>query len=402
MRSSRKSLPNKKTTKTPFLHTSYRLRIWVVFLALALLTISLYVLDYFAHNSPYQKDLAWLQAIPVQAIADACLTTLIIGFAYEWFIRTESEGKLRELFSEQLQDERSIILDEIPRALWTDPSVIETVMDPKRVEQIIQSGLRMRLGDQQLADDIHAGLLRQTFDHETRWENLRYIVTLTTIRDDVPREIKDRYYDAYIDVRYETRLKKSQFLFSCIPSEQYPDAARDAQYDLRARFERSPTIPDIDESVFDVDYCRVGSLSLDLDRETTPDGRCHITCSHTEMAQLVGSVVTVAYRYKLKANRRSHVYTVDINWPTKGVVIEFDYHDTDIRYMNVLTYFVTAQPAVVRSSPPARPRKQDIEVRDWVFPKGGAVFVWLLNSEIKPEFFEMIAAERKLLDPQDG
>lgn len=71
-------------------------------------------------------------------------------------------------------------------------------------------------------------------------------------------------------------------------------------------------------------------------------------------------------------------------YPTKGVSIEVDFAETDVHYMNVNEFFVATENPIIRYSPSQKkPHKIEVELSEWLFPKGGVSFVWSTKPEKK-------------------
>ena len=63
--------------------------------------------------------------------------------------------------------------------------------------------------------------------------------------------------------------------------------------------------------------------------------------------------------------------------------VEFAYKDCGISAMSVLDYIAAAQQPHVTELPPDDPTPNvEISYDDWVFPKGGVAFVWMLECEL--------------------
>src|SRR5579872_6985091 len=66
-------------------------KIWHIFLILTIVSILLYFGTYYISSFPGWQ---FLKLPLFKDIANACSTTLIIGFTYEWYIRAESKNQL--------------------------------------------------------------------------------------------------------------------------------------------------------------------------------------------------------------------------------------------------------------------------------------------------------------------
>jgi hypothetical protein len=66
----------------------------------------------------------------------------------------------------------------------------------------------------------------------------------------------------------------------------------------------------------------------------------------------------------------------------------------------VLDFFASKRKPNVRYIPTRQDcQKIGVEVNDWVFPKGGVVFVWVLRAEKHPGFWRLSPDSRRLGRP---
>lgn len=371
------------------LRTIYNLRILQVMLGLVIFSLVLYALDYFVSRSS-KGILLWLKDLPLRALADACLTAFLVGITYEWIVRYESEAALSEIISKQIQIQQQAIIEEIPRALIINPEVMGNILKEERLEEILRAGLQVRLGDKQMGDDIYEGLLRKTLSYNQRWANYRFKATLSIIDDpSLPEIVRYKYYNATIDLRYDTKLTKNKFIFHCVTSiDDYNKSIRDPNYEFTWLF--PPTtdeFPTIDTSVFDVKQITVDNIELNLNYSTDENGNLAIVCTNPDLSNLQNRIVTVYYRYVVKINKRGHLFMANVIMPTRNVVIELDYANTDIHFVNVLDFFVSAQlPKITYLPSKEKAHKVEIELNEWAFPKGGVAFVWVLAKEMNKEY----------------
>jgi hypothetical protein len=369
------------------LRTIYALKVGQMLLILIVLTITFYVADLFS-----SKSTTWISWVPFKALADACFTAVIIGFTYEWLVRKESEGALAEIFVNKLNEHRKAIIDAIPTALLTDKSIIRQTFSKEKIEDVIRTTLQVRLGDI-LGDQLFYGFLRKTVAYEELWENYRFKATLELLTDSKNSlPVRQKYYQAYVDVRYETILKRTSFRFVCVPNvEEYNQLLRDASYQVRWIFPPGKDLPEINEMVFGVSKMNVDGVNLSIRKENRSDGRFVLICENPDLESKLNAAVTISYRYAVKIKKRGHLLTSFVPYPTKGVTIELDFAKTDIHVVNVFDYFVSNQNPIIRYMPSEHnPHRIEVELNEWVFPKGGVVFVWVLKPELSEEFLKLL------------
>lgn len=361
----------------------YQLKIWQSMLMLILLSVLLYYLSYLDSNNQLPIGLTWLGSWPLQALADACFTAAIVGLTFEWFVRRESTGELDEIIQQKLDLNYGRLLEEIPKLLITDRDLIQKVLRESDLDEILLSSLQIKLGDAQLGQDILNGIILNLFVNREWRANLTYKVTLSSITDeDVVEAVRDDYFQAFVDYRYDVKLHFEEFVFTCVSTIEEHQSANRHPNEVRWLFELTKQFPVIDTSVFDIEFIRVDDLSLNLERDQT-SGKLKIIGHHRALADKLGKAVTVHYRYWLKLQKRGHLFSVNMAHPSKKVSIEFDYAKTDIHYVNAMSFFVSGRSPVITYAPErGRHHRIGIELDDWALPRGGVIFVWVLNGEI--------------------
>jgi hypothetical protein len=386
------------------LKTISNLKIWLVLVLLLLFTLIFYVIDAWVKLN---RGL-WVgfSLIPWQSLAGVTLGSALVAFAYEWFIRKEADEKLTQILERHSETQNSALEEhfdaqmqalgnEIPRALLANTDIMKHVLSPERVDEVIQESLGVRLKDERMAKEAYDSLLSQLFIYKERRSEYRTKIYLAPLRNDqYSNDAIMKYYEGYIDVRYDTVLQKDSFLFTCVSSmDAYNDLLRDPTWELRWEAELTRDFPRLDESLFEVESVSVGGVELNINREIS-EKRYVITADHSSLRSMQGNRVKVLYRYKVKIQKRGHLLMVHIPVPTENVVIDFDYADTDIRYVNVLDFFISRnKPAIAHIPSNKKPHRIEVEVNEWVFPKGGVVFAWVLRSEMTQDFLKLMAVD---------
>src|SRR5215472_13863437 len=84
----------------------YNLRLGQAIIILFILAILLYLLNYIGSLPNIPPFLVLFNRTPFPALADACLTSAVVGFAFERLVRNESRAELSDLLSDHLQEQR--------------------------------------------------------------------------------------------------------------------------------------------------------------------------------------------------------------------------------------------------------------------------------------------------------
>lgn len=328
----------------------------------------------------------WLPYVPLHSLGDACFVAAMVGFAYEWIVRDESEQRLEQvlasLFGRQVTEVSSAVRD----TLLTDPKMLSRLLGPEDRKRVIQSALQAELGDDQLGSEIYECSVKRAFNYTERWQNYRCAATLTNVEDPAASdEVKDKYFHCYYDIRYDTRLDARCLAFVCVPTiEQYNEFLADTSCEMVWLFPVPTGENYAAECGFAVSNVRVGPLHLNINRpaDKNKDGGVYCLADHAELSKFVGKQVTVQYRIDVRVKKRGHLLTLNFVYPTKRISMEIDVAATDISYITARDFFSSDQRPVIRYLPSAdNARKITVEIDEWVFPKGGVDFVWALKSE---------------------
>jgi hypothetical protein len=367
------------------------LKIQMIILLLFLLSLLFYIGNGWS-KTHVPPNWGWIYVVPWESLASACLGSSLVAFAFEWFIRKETEAKLNEELAHHFREQHHAIANEVARVIFTGGDIMRRILAPNVVDDMIRTGLEIKLGDNYLAKKVYDDQLSQLLTYKERRQNYRCNIYLAPLKNtQLPDDVRQKYYEASIDVRYDTVLQKDSFRFTCVANmEDYNVLLNDPIHELRWEAELTQDFPTLNEAVFDVESITVGGLELNIRRETLGK-EFIITAEHVHLSTMHGQEVKVKYRYKVKLQKRGHLLMVHIPCPTQNVVVELDYTKTDIRFVNVLDFFGSRAKSNVRYTPHVpKADKVEIEVNEWIFPKGGVAFVWVLRSEMTPNFLKLM------------
>lgn len=330
----------------------------------------------------------WLYFFPFKAFAESCLVSLILIIVFTTLIYRELEKKICEAIEKKINDQSKVFTQPISQSLPINKQTLEERFSSSEIEDLIRTGLQIKMKDENLGNDISNGLLRKVIGYEERWQNYRYKASLSLIKDDdISEDIKTKYFQAYIDLRYETLLKKSEFIFVCASTvEEFNKLIGDPSYQERWHFPITKEFPSphADETAFNVRYFNVDGVDLNIRRELKPsENKFVIICDHPDLNKKLNSLVTIHYRYETKILKRGHLFKINLVCPTKGVTMELDFANTDIHYVNILDFFVSNENPIIRYIPSReKPHRVEVELNELILPKGGVAFVWVLKQEI--------------------
>jgi hypothetical protein len=347
----------------------YRLKLQHVALVLMPLALLLYAYE--------ERLMAW-RRLPYRSVADTLLTTAIVVLAFEWFLRRETELRLSRIVTDTVHRE----LGPLARSFFTEPQVLLRALDEPALDEVISAALGITLKDRDLADEVDARLLRAIARFEERWANARFTVTLTRIQDHESPSIRDRYFQAYVGLRFETVLSRTKFPMWCLRSKQAYD---DVMWNDKSAFYAwlqpwTPDFPTVSEESFGVESIVVGGIQVGTcGVEQKDDHQMLITCHDEELEKLIGKRVITEATLRIMIPKRAHSIHLTVPVPTHGVVMALNYGGTEVRRVEVVDMFVAGHRPDIRALPTtSRPSSVEVELREWVFPRGGVVFNWRL------------------------
>jgi hypothetical protein len=349
-----------------------------------LITIALFFLSALSDR----QDLSMLRILPWQSMAEASLAVLMVAFTYEWVVRKESERKTEQQLDRASRNLVSQLRAEAPFWILADPDVIKGALDDAVVARIVRAALERHTGNSSLAAGLHDVTTRLASRYREAWSSYRNTITVRPAAG-FTGILAERYYSVDYEVRIDTVLTRDQLVFIVVTSlAEFDRLLADPRYQVRFLFRDADKFPSDSDQVFEVVSASVNGSRLNISRSSL-DGRSVITASSSEMADLMGSKVTLSYHYRGLARRRGHVLFVNLVVPTNGANIDFNFRDADMAYANVYDFFVSQRPAEIEYFPDRLSTSRiSVRVDDWLFPKSGVVFTWALKSEIRNESTE--------------
>jgi hypothetical protein len=357
----------------------------LVLLAIVFYSVSFYLAQ-LASQQPTSTLLPFLSGL-VRLFADASLSSAVIGFGYEWFIRRETDDAVSSAFRDSLSQQKDTYLANlerlIPQVLLLDRDVQKVILVAvEKLDEIMRNILSARLGDTEMGASVYEGLLQKTLEYEERYSDLRHEIVLANLPLTEPQELQKQFFDATVNLRYRTKLRATRLVFTRVTGhDSFNERIRSPEYVFTWRVRESEHLPKDSEKALKVIRCRVDDLELNQQSRVGLDGSYEIVCEHPGLQALLNKEVTIFYSVQTKLARLGHVFFSNAVRPTRHVTISFNWARTDIETVRVYDFFVSAKRPNIYLTPTDRPHTAVVELEEWVFPKGGAVFAWQLKGE---------------------
>ena len=393
--------PAKRRSRERPAQRVYDLKITIVLLVMLILTILLFVGAGFA-SAHSQQSWSWFRRIPWEALGSAALSVVLIAFGYEWYVRRESREELDDSLTDFADRMRAHLIEDIQRSLVLNPQSLKELVSDSVLDQVILAGLERKIGDAVLARESYENLLDRLLSYERRFTNYRCKITMGPVSKSYEPAVAERYYEAYVDMRYDTPLLRTEHWFAAVNNiEEYNHLLLDPAWELRCIRPPTTRFPAGDEHAFTLHFFRINGIDMEITKAKR-GGFAGYVARGDDLARLVGHQVTFEYRYSTKMEKTGHVYMQTVVVPTRNVTMEFEYGLVDIGRVNVFDFFVSRRPASIRvARSPDDPRSVGVELDDWVFPKSGVLFSWVLASEMLIPFPDALALNRRK-DPEES
>jgi len=376
----------------------YWLKISHAVVALFILAAIFYVLGFeFASNDVQQQTAGqsikitkrpWYENLPYQGFADACLSTAIIGFVFEWIVRRETKRDLRSMLRKGFEEERDPVISRLVETLLFKEEFLMKVIKGNRLDDLIIAALKAQCDDPVFASDIYQRIFKQVYMSPRVWHGYRHKWTLLNADSESPHASGD-YFVAVVDLSYRTKLDRKRFLFSSVGNkDDYHKRLADHNNEYTYFFELTKEFPKISDKAFKLESFSVNEYAVQI---PSPQCGAHDICyaiDDDNLTKYFGTEVEIKYRFKTFIQKRCHMLMINLVCPTKGVEIAVEFGGAkDIVFMNVFPFLFTNSPPRIDFTPNfENATKAEVAVREWAFPNGGVSFVWVLKGEMTKEF----------------
>ncbi|MFD9889743.1 hypothetical protein ACFWY9_10400 [Amycolatopsis sp. NPDC059027] len=325
--------------------------------------------------------LSWLVGWPTNELGTTLLSAGVIAVIFEYYARREADERATAHFRQAIRQEAPAIRDAVLDSFAFEPETMRSIASEKMLDRIATNAIGLRLGDVELAHDAYADLREQVVRSPERWHNVDVSVSLSPWEGG-PAKGKDSMFVATIRWEYEVRPTESTLRFvSTSDQAEYRELLRDPTVADQWMFEKVGTLDASSQDTFEL-------VQFTIDGEERPIRRtvrrgAQVYTVALGKAATIGNEVTVSYTYRILAQCHGHLLYLDLPRPTKGLHVQLNYGQADIRYVNVLDYFASPEASRVERSPTTAPAKTvDVGFDGWVFPRAGVAFVWVLEDEL--------------------
>lgn len=310
----------------------------------------------------------------------AFVTTALVAFIFEYLDRKYGEQQARQGLREAVRAEAPAIRDAVLDSLAFNADELKDLVSKEQLDRIAAGALALRLEDKQLANELYADLRDQVLTAPERWHDVNISVALSPWEHG-PTTGSGSMFVATIRWEYKTKPSMNTVRFACVADDQeYRELLRDPTVTSAWHFDASGGIDPVGRDVFDLLSFTVDGAERKIRRTTRPGAQIY---SVGLAPGTVDREITVAYTYRVLAQRHGHLLYLDIPRPAKGVRLQLDYSRAGIKRVNVLDYFASSKGSRVEQARAAADAKiVNVSFDGWTLPRAGVAFVWVLMDEL--------------------
>jgi len=337
---------------------------------------------------PYTVDWLWLAQLPLSELGSALFTTGLIVVGFEYVDRQDAEERALERLRQVLTEQAPMLRDTVIQGFAVEPETLAKVASPETLDQVVNNALAVQLGDRDLAHEVYADLRSQVLRTAERWRDVSVKIDLAPTPDG-PASGHGSMFVATIRWEYRVVPLTPVMRFACVSDlTEYRELLDDPTSTLVWYFEPVAGLDAASEEVFELTDFSLDGGSVPIRRHRRSKGQTYLVDVTKALKDQFGvsseggsGEVVIAYTYRARVQRNSHVLQIDLAKPSRGFSVRLSYSGCGIRHINVLDYF--ARPAKPRVSQIGAPSPSvEVSQDGWVWPKSGVAFAWVLEDEL--------------------
>jgi len=266
--------------------------------------------------------------------------------------------------------------DAVLQAFAADHDDLTRIATPETLDQIIVNSLGLRLDDTTFAKEIYADIKQQTVEIEERWENASVFINLA------PHEDAKGYFTVISRWEYTVTPKHVQRRFVCFGDRnEYVEVAQSHGDTSAWYFKPDDKFSAKDEEAFRLLNFSVNGKERAVKRSTRKAYQEYSASVGAEVIE-AAEPVTISYTTSTVTKANGHLLFFEIEQPTSGINVSFDYTGTGIASVSAVDLVQSMRPSRIEHTPhEVQPKTLRVEIDGWVFPRSGVAFVWTLQNE---------------------
>ncbi len=371
------------------LHEDYdKLQTAFIGLVVAVLGVGLLVLAKNLHLFP---KLAWLSFFPVSEIGGILFSFGLLGIGLDYFQRKQAGRLQTEQLRQVITEEAPALRDAVIRGFAFDQADLARVATPEMLDEILRNSLALRLGDATFARELYDDIRDQAIAATERWHDARVELTLsplTMVRGtpggSASAATRTPMFALTARWEYTTIPASSMRRFVCVSDRQeYRDLSQEAGPTSAWWFRAVDDLDGGSPEAFELVQFTVDGQERRI-RRSSRDGSQTYSVSVGKAAVEAGEPVVISYTYRTLVRQDGRLIKIDVEKPTRGLTVQLDYRDADVRDVRLLDFFASSNHARISEAPESVPEQAiRAEFDGWVLPRSGVVLAWELEKSEK-------------------
>jgi hypothetical protein len=336
-----------------------------VLVGVVLLWIAKYSEDHWQSGLPSQ--------VPWEGLGGAVLSSAFILGVFELWVRSEASTERDQATREAIQAELPGLRSSVLEALQVGNLAQHLPLSEDELDRTIVGALTRRVNDPQLAAEVFDQVRSQIAEASEFWYDMRVVIGFEPFTT-ASGEASERLFRSVMKWRYEVRPGVHQLLFRVATSrEEYKAAIRTGSVDFV--WAVPPGLPQALnwQDAFGVSHVLVDDQEFQVHVDTATQ----VITASPPAGFAPRSHCVVEYEVWALMRLDGHVITFEVPRPCRNAWYSLNAGSVPISRVRALDFFSsTRRAAIVYTPSEDHPTGVVVEMKDWLFPKAGVIFVW--------------------------
>lgn len=323
---------------------------------------------------------SWADLVPWSEFGGILIGAGILGIWIDHLFQREQQAANEEQLRTMLNEHAPAMRDAVLQAFAADHEDLARIATPETLDQIITNSLGLRLDDRTFAEEVYADIKQQTVDIEERWEDASVFINV------VPHESAKGYFTVIARWEYSVTPRHLQRRFLCFGDRQeYVEVAQSRSAASAWYFKPDEHFSAKDEEAFKLLNFAVNGKERSIKRSSRKAYQEYSVSVGADVIE-AAEPVTISYTTSTVTKANGHLLFFEIEQPTNGINVSFDYTGTDIASVSAIDLVQSMRPSRIEHTPEeVQPKTLRVEIDGWVFPRSGVAFVWTLTRELSDD-----------------
>lgn len=329
----------------------------------------------------------------VEAIGTGLISSSVVMFGFEFYARKQLSVIEQLKWDKALQGlSRNLsegLLEQISIGEVQELKRYGTQLNAEQLVRLSANALGAAIGDVEMARAFADQTVVRHRVSSERWKRLEIHIA---VRPSV--DVPESYLDLDIKATFVTNSYPFVSALCYSDIEMYRQAVARQAVLWSWYHEATAELPAGSPNAFTLISCTVDGNPWKVTASQEGGVRRFGAAPESSIPDSSLSEHSVSVQIQAKLQRRGHCLWFDVPRVCNGVQYSFDFAMCGFKFVNVIPAFDAPGEATVWSHP-GSPQRKFVEVRDWVAPKGGVIFVWVLTEEFEPRFTALTRAMLK-------